>query len=125
MKALCLGARAVLVGRAYAYGLGAGGGAGVAQAIEILRTDLVRTLKLLGCPSLAALDRSYVRGPRGLGALGYFALAVGFACQNSGSAAIHAFAGWPHQGRTAKTTAPGSTAAAFTASPCVRAGVSA
>jgi L-lactate dehydrogenase (cytochrome) len=60
VKAVCLGARAVLIGRAYAYGLGAGGEAGVARAIEILRTDLVRTLKLLGCASVSALDRSYV-----------------------------------------------------------------
>jgi L-lactate dehydrogenase (cytochrome) len=63
VKALCLGARAVLVGRAYAYGLAAGGGPGVARAIEILRTDLVRTLKLLGCASTAALDRSFVDVP--------------------------------------------------------------
>jgi isopentenyl diphosphate isomerase/L-lactate dehydrogenase-like FMN-dependent dehydrogenase len=62
-KALCLGAQAVLVGRAYAYGLGAAGGAGVARAIEILRTDLVRTLKLLGCSSLAELDRSFIDVP--------------------------------------------------------------
>ncbi|PYL08839.1 MAG: alpha-hydroxy-acid oxidizing protein [Verrucomicrobia bacterium] len=62
-KALCLGARAVLVGRAYAYGLGAAGGAGVARAIEILRCDLVRTLKLLGCASVPELDRSYVDVP--------------------------------------------------------------
>lgn len=60
VKALCLGARAVLVGRAYAYGLGAGGGAGVARAIEILRSDIIRTLQLLGCHDLGALDRSYV-----------------------------------------------------------------
>src|SRR2546429_1650560 len=63
IKALCLGARAVMVGRAYAYGLGAAGGLGVARAIEILRTDLVRTLKLLGCASIAELDRSYVDVP--------------------------------------------------------------
>jgi len=63
VKAICLGARAVLVGRAYAYGLGAAGEAGVARALEILRTDLVRTLKLLGCGSVAALDRSYVDVP--------------------------------------------------------------
>jgi L-lactate dehydrogenase (cytochrome) len=63
VKALCLGARAVLVGRAYAYGLGAGGEAGVARAIEILRADIVRTLKLLGCPSVAELDGSYVKVP--------------------------------------------------------------
>ena len=62
-KALCLGARAVLIGRAYAYGLGAGGGAGVARAIEILRGDLMRTLKLLGAPSVQALDASYVDVP--------------------------------------------------------------
>jgi isopentenyl diphosphate isomerase/L-lactate dehydrogenase-like FMN-dependent dehydrogenase len=63
VKALCLGARAVMIGRAYAYGLGAAGGAGVARAIEILRSDLVRTLKLLGCASIAELDRSYVDMP--------------------------------------------------------------
>ena len=62
-KALCLGARAVLVGRAYAYGLGAAGGAGVARAIDILRTDLVRTMKLLGCGTVAELDASYVDIP--------------------------------------------------------------
>jgi L-lactate dehydrogenase (cytochrome) len=63
VKALCLGARAVMAGRAYAYGLGAGGGAGVARAIEILRTDLVRTLKLLGCTSVTELDQSFVDVP--------------------------------------------------------------
>lgn len=60
VKALCLGARAVLIGRAYAYGLGAGGEAGVTRALEILRVDVHRTLTLLGCPSVAELDRSYV-----------------------------------------------------------------
>jgi len=60
VKAICLGARAVLCGRAYAYGLAASGEAGIARAIDILRADLERTLKLLGCPSIAALDRSYV-----------------------------------------------------------------
>jgi isopentenyl diphosphate isomerase/L-lactate dehydrogenase-like FMN-dependent dehydrogenase len=63
VKALCLGARAVLVGRAYAYGLGAAGEAGVARAIQILRTDTVRTMKLLGCNSVAKLDPSYVDVP--------------------------------------------------------------
>lgn len=60
VKALCLGARAVLCGRAYAYGLAAAGEAGVTRAVEILRTDLERTLRLLGCPSIAALDHSYI-----------------------------------------------------------------
>jgi isopentenyl diphosphate isomerase/L-lactate dehydrogenase-like FMN-dependent dehydrogenase len=64
VKALCMGARAVLCGRAYAYGLAAAGEAGVIRAIEILRTDLDRTLRLLGCPSITALDRSYVNVPR-------------------------------------------------------------
>jgi L-lactate dehydrogenase (cytochrome) len=63
VKALCLGARAVLVGRAYAFGLGAAGPAGVARALEILKSDVERTLRLLGCPSVAALDRSYVDVP--------------------------------------------------------------
>jgi len=63
VKAICLGARAVLCGRAYAYGLAAAGEAGVVRAIEILRADLERTLRLLGCPSIAALDRSYVNVP--------------------------------------------------------------
>ena len=64
VKARCLGARAVMAGRAYAYGLGAAGGAGVSRAIEILRADLVRTLKLLGCASVAELDGTYVNVPR-------------------------------------------------------------
>jgi isopentenyl diphosphate isomerase/L-lactate dehydrogenase-like FMN-dependent dehydrogenase len=64
VKAICLGARAVLCGRAYAYGLAAAGEAGVARAIEILRTDAERTLRLLGCPSIAALDQSYVNVPK-------------------------------------------------------------
>src|SRR5687767_7227060 len=63
VKALCLGARAVLVGRAYAWALGAAGGPGVARAIEILRTDIVRTMRLLGCPSVSQLDGSYVDTP--------------------------------------------------------------
>jgi isopentenyl diphosphate isomerase/L-lactate dehydrogenase-like FMN-dependent dehydrogenase len=60
VKALCLGARAVLVGRAYAYGLGAAGGEGVRRAIEILRSGIVRTLRLLGCYDVGSLDRSYL-----------------------------------------------------------------
>jgi len=63
VKALCLGARAVLCGRAYAYGLAAAGEAGVTRALEILRSDLERTLKLLGCDSVRNLNRSYVDIP--------------------------------------------------------------
>ncbi|MBK5257322.1 MAG: alpha-hydroxy-acid oxidizing protein [Vicinamibacteria bacterium] len=65
VKALCLGARAVLIGRAYAYGLAAGGEAGVTRAIDILRADIVRTLKLLGCDATVRLDRSFVDVPSG------------------------------------------------------------
>ncbi len=64
VKALCMGARAVLCGRAYAYGLAASGEAGVDRAIEILRTDLERTLRLLGCASVRELDSSYVNVPK-------------------------------------------------------------
>jgi len=64
VKALCLGARAVLCGRGYAYGLAAAGEAGVNRAIEILRADVDRTLRLLGCASVAELDSSYVNVPR-------------------------------------------------------------
>jgi L-lactate dehydrogenase (cytochrome) len=60
VKALCLGARAVLIGRAYAYGLAAGGQVGVAKAIDILRTDMIRTMKLLGCASVGELGPEYV-----------------------------------------------------------------
>jgi len=63
VKALCLGAKAVLIGRAYAYGLAAAGEAGVTRAIEILRTDITRTLKLLGVDSPGKLDRTYVDVP--------------------------------------------------------------
>jgi L-lactate dehydrogenase (cytochrome) len=64
VKALCLGANVVLCGRAFAYGLAAAGEAGVARAIEILRADVDRTLRLLGCRSVAELDRSYVSTPK-------------------------------------------------------------
>jgi isopentenyl diphosphate isomerase/L-lactate dehydrogenase-like FMN-dependent dehydrogenase len=65
VKALCLGARAVLVGRAYAYGLMAGGYDGVKKAIQILRDDVERTMRLLGCGSIAELDESYLDYPSG------------------------------------------------------------
>ena len=64
VKAICLGARAVLIGRAYAYGLAAAGYDGVVRALQILCADVERTLRLLGCPSIAALDQSYVEVPR-------------------------------------------------------------
>ena len=67
VKALLLGARAVLIGRAYVWGLGAAGGAGVSRAIEILTADLLRTLRLLGCASLADLHPSMIELPADFG----------------------------------------------------------
>jgi len=64
VKAIYLGARAVLLGRAYAFGLAAAGKAGVTRALEILRNDVERTLRLLGCPSVSALNSSYLNIPR-------------------------------------------------------------
>ncbi|MBV9480957.1 MAG: alpha-hydroxy-acid oxidizing protein [Acidobacteria bacterium] len=63
VKAISMGARAVLVGRAYAYGLAAAGRPGVTRAIQILRADVERTLRLLGCASITELDPSYVDFP--------------------------------------------------------------
>lgn len=63
VKALCLGARAVLVGRAYAYGLGAAGEAGVRRSLQILRDDVERTMRLLGAADVAELNLSFVRCP--------------------------------------------------------------
>ncbi len=58
-----MGAKAVLIGRAYAYGLGAAGAAGVQRTVEILRSDVVRTMKLLGCDDIKKLDGTFVDVP--------------------------------------------------------------
>ena len=63
VRALALGARAAMIGRSWAYGLAAAGEAGVAKVLEILRADIDRTLRLLGCPSTSALDRAFVERP--------------------------------------------------------------
>ena len=60
VKALALGARAVLIGRPTLYGTAAGGEAGAARAIAIFREEIDRVLALLGCPGIAALDREYL-----------------------------------------------------------------
>ena len=62
ITALCLGASGVFVGRPYLYGLAAGGEAGVAAVLDIFRKEIARALVLMGCPSIAALDRSWVIG---------------------------------------------------------------
>jgi L-lactate dehydrogenase (cytochrome) len=58
--ALAYGAKAVLVGRAYAYGLGAGGEAGVDQAFTILRDGIEHTMRQLGCSSVDQLNESFL-----------------------------------------------------------------
>ncbi|MCF8278570.1 MAG: alpha-hydroxy-acid oxidizing protein [Flavobacteriales bacterium] len=61
IKAMALGASACLIGRAYLYGLAAGGEAGVTRTYDILRDEMERVMKLIGCPSLSELDASYVK----------------------------------------------------------------
>jgi 4-hydroxymandelate oxidase len=61
LKALALGARATLAGRAVLYGLGAGGEEGVAQVLELLRREVELGLKLLGCTSPAEVTAAHVR----------------------------------------------------------------
>ncbi|VXB43319.1 (S)-mandelate dehydrogenase [Burkholderia sp. 8Y] len=64
VKAMGLGADAVLLGRATTWGLAAGGRAGVDRAIEILKTEVDRVIGLLGCKSIAELDTRYLQWTR-------------------------------------------------------------
>jgi L-lactate dehydrogenase (cytochrome) len=57
MRALALGARSCMIGRAYAHGLGAGGEVGVAKAIDIIRNELAVTMGLCGVNTIAEIDR--------------------------------------------------------------------
>ena len=61
LKALSLGAKAVGIGRLYLYALGAAGEAGVERALELLRTEIVRDMKLMGCTSVSQLSRDNLR----------------------------------------------------------------
>jgi L-lactate dehydrogenase (cytochrome) len=56
LRALALGARSCMIGRAYIYGLGAGGEAGVAKAIDIIRQELDVTMALTGTRRVADID---------------------------------------------------------------------
>jgi L-lactate dehydrogenase (cytochrome) len=56
MRALALGAKSCMIGRAYAYGLGAGGEAGVAKALDILAKELTTTMGLCGVNTIAEID---------------------------------------------------------------------
>lgn len=57
VKALALGARAVLVGRPHLWGLAAAGAEGVTRVLALLRNELLAAMALCGCPTLAAIDR--------------------------------------------------------------------
>lgn len=61
VKAIALGARACLIGRPYLFGLAAGGESGVVEVLQILRSEIDRTLMLLGYPVLAEVDRAAVQ----------------------------------------------------------------
>jgi 4-hydroxymandelate oxidase len=61
VKALALGARAVLIGRPILWGLAVDGAAGAAAVLECLRAELVRAMKLLGRPTCADIDASVVQ----------------------------------------------------------------
>jgi L-lactate dehydrogenase (cytochrome) len=61
VAAVALGARACLVGRAYLYGLMAGGERGVQRALDILTSELIRTLQLVGADRVSGLEPAHVR----------------------------------------------------------------
>jgi len=65
MKALALGAKAILIGRPYVWGLAAFGQAGVQRVVELLRAELLLSMGLAGKPTIASIDRSLVRLPGG------------------------------------------------------------
>jgi L-lactate dehydrogenase (cytochrome)/(S)-mandelate dehydrogenase len=58
--AMCLGAKAVFIGRPYVYGLAAAAQVGVEQVLSLFRQDIERTLILMGCPDIARLDESWL-----------------------------------------------------------------
>jgi isopentenyl diphosphate isomerase/L-lactate dehydrogenase-like FMN-dependent dehydrogenase len=60
LKSLALGARAVLIGRAFLWGLACDGEAGVAHVLELLRDEVKLGLRLLGCRSPAEVTRAHV-----------------------------------------------------------------
>ena len=60
VKAVALGARAVMMGRPYVYGLGAGGGTGALRVLQILRQEIDHVLALIGCARVIDLDRTFL-----------------------------------------------------------------
>ena len=63
LKALALGARAVLIGRPVLWGLAVNGAHGVQRVLEILHTELERAMRLAGCPTLASINPTLVKLP--------------------------------------------------------------
>ena len=61
LKALSLGAKAVGVGRFYLFPLAAAGQPGVERALGLMRTEIERDMKLMGCTSIQQLSRSNLR----------------------------------------------------------------
>jgi len=61
LRALALGARAVLVGRAVVYALAAAGEEGVLTMLQLLRDEVELGLRLLGCTSVEQVTREHVR----------------------------------------------------------------
>jgi isopentenyl diphosphate isomerase/L-lactate dehydrogenase-like FMN-dependent dehydrogenase len=61
VKALCMGAKAVCVGRPYLWGLGAFGQAGVERVLELLRTEARAMTQQMGAPSIKHLTPTMVR----------------------------------------------------------------
>ncbi len=61
VKALALGARAVLIGRPYLWGLAADGEEGVRRVLELLRDEVTLALALLGCPRVRDVTKEHVR----------------------------------------------------------------
>jgi len=61
IKALALGAQAVMIGRPYLYALAAGGEAGVERMFDLFRAEITRDMALLGCPKISDITAEYIR----------------------------------------------------------------
>ncbi|MGY1550506.1 alpha-hydroxy acid oxidase [Microbacterium sp. A588] len=60
IKAMALGAKAVLIGRMTMWGLAVGGRPGVDRMFELIRNDMIKSMQIMGCPSVSELDRSWL-----------------------------------------------------------------
>ena len=64
LRAIALGAKAVLIGRPHAWALAAGGEAGVSRVLEILRDELATVMVASGCATVAEIDGTIFTGER-------------------------------------------------------------